>query len=551
MSFSLKTAHEKDNTPYTQINIASKTTMNFLKQRFSFLQNSFISGEAHYQAQLMLRTAKGDKRPNTLSVSSDLSGIAINLPQPLGKTADTSLPFKMSVTLNPEQPVKMFMTYGKIFSGALLLNRENQLLKLFSVNLHLGSGSTQVSDQKGIFIDGYLPTFDWQVWKNYFDNTQDAIAQKRPGALAEIIKDQLQNVNIKIGKINVLGQPLSDIKILIQPAEDGWQIGLDSMRIAGQLLLPNDITEGITGKFKRLYLIKDKSLNEKTKTFNPASIPPLDIQTDNFQYGDQYFGSVNLISNPIQQGMNIRQFIINSPLLYASMNGSWKMNSQGVSTSHLIGLAKTNNLDHLLKSLNIHSSLVGTDGKFSFDFTWPGPVYSPAIKNVTGDMNVKLGKGWIVDLGESTNAKLNLGRLLTLLSINRLLVMNFDDLSQKGYGFDTMEGKLDLKSGQITMKDLLFDGSVARIISSGSINLVKETLDLDLTITPYLTSSLPIVATIAGGPIVGVATWVANKVFSKAVAKITTYYYSVTGSWHKPNVQEEYKGAKAPVEDAA
>ena len=546
----LNTVHKKENKPYTQVSVASRTTISFLQKRFKFLKNAFISGSANYKAVLNLHTAKNDDQPNLLSVSSNLQGININLPYPLGKVTAKKVPFNMSVSLSPDQPVMLNINYGKIFSTALFFKRAENQLNLFSADLHLGGAGASIKNQSGIFIDGYLPKFDWKVWKQYFDSNKNTISQHKPDALAEKFKDKLQKINIKVGKTAILGQPLSNIKVQVEPTEDGWKIGLDSLRIAGQLLLPNNISQGITGRFKRLYLVEKKSKTKTTKKIDPTTIPPLDIQADNFQYGAQYFGAINLLSSPIKNGIKIRQLIINAPLLYTSMTGSW-LKTGAVQHSHIRGEAKTKNLDRLLKALNIHSSLVGTDGRATFDLDWPGPFYSPTLKTSSGQIKVKLGKGWIVDLGESTTAKLNLGRLLTLLSINRLLVMNFDDLSQKGYGFDTMEGTLNLKAGKISMKKLLFDGSVARIISSGSINLINKTLDLDLAITPYLTSSLPIVATIAGGPIAGVATWVASKLFSQAVAKITTYDYAVTGPWHKPNVHEKYEGAKAPVSEAS
>ncbi len=53
-----------------------------------------------------------------------------------------------------------------------------------------------------------------------------------------------------------------------------------------------------------------------------------------------------------------------------------------------------------------------------------------------------------------------------------------------------------------------------------------------MTITFYITSNIPVISTIAGGPIVGAAAWVFNKIFGGMVNKITSQAYRVRGSWH-------------------
>jgi uncharacterized protein YhdP len=70
----------------------------------------------------------------------------------------------------------------------------------------------------------------------------------------------------------------------------------------------------------------------------------------------------------------------------------------------------------------------------------------------------------------------------------------------------------------------------------GKIGLAEKDYNLTLKIFPNVTSSLPLVATIAAGPVAGVATWLADKIFSHQVKKMTEIHYNVTGSWSKPNM---------------
>jgi uncharacterized protein YhdP len=129
------------------------------------------------------------------------------------------------------------------------------------------------------------------------------------------------------------------------------------------------------------------------------------------------------------------------------------------------------------------------------------------------------------------------GRLLNLLSIQsipRRLSLDFSDLFQKGYSFDSLKADFTLKDGGAFTNNMQFNGPIARVDIAGEIGLAGKNVDIQLNVTPYVTSSLPVVAAIAGGPVVGMATWMVDKVVSGQVSKVATHEYRVTGSWMNP-----------------
>ena len=82
------------------------------------------------------------------------------------------------------------------------------------------------------------------------------------------------------------------------------------------------------------------------------------------------------------------------------------------------------------------------------------------------------------------------------------------------------------------------DGPVANIKISGDLNVLDRWYDLELKVYPYITASLPVVATIAGGPLAGVATWAANHMINQGMQQISGYTYQITGPWQQPVVQQ-------------
>jgi uncharacterized protein YhdP len=200
------------------------------------------------------------------------------------------------------------------------------------------------------------------------------------------------------------------------------------------------------------------------------------------------------------------------------------------------GDIESNNIMPLLTALNVHSGLIIEEGSAQFNLIWPNVIYRLDIQHAVGDVYMHLGKGQITGIGEKANQTMNLGRILTLLSVNRLFTGGFSDLFQDGYSFNKMQGSLRLHDGKMAIKSLNFNGSVASIDILGDVNMLTHNLNLRLAITPYITSSVPVVAGIIGGPVIGVAAFLANKVLGKVVDQIATYRYVVTGGWQHPKI---------------
>nr|WP_251365750.1 AsmA-like C-terminal region-containing protein [Coxiella-like endosymbiont of Rhipicephalus sanguineus] len=53
---------------------------------------------------------------------------------------------------------------------------------------------------------------------------------------------------------------------------------------------------------------------------------------------------------------------------------------------------------------------------------------------------------------------------------------------------------------------------------------------------PNITSTLPLLVGLAGGPLAGVITWIANQVLAPHVGKAAEVNYHIVGSWNKPVV---------------
>ncbi len=185
------------------------------------------------------------------------------------------------------------------------------------------------------------------------------------------------------------------------------------------------------------------------------------------------------------------------------------------------------------------ASITAEQAHIRFNLQWPGAPYEINTTRLRGNFSFKASNGQIVDIGSSAEAKVSFGRLLTFLSLQSLgrrLKLDFSDLKAKGFDFTELQGHFTLSNGNAFTRDVTIEGPVATIAMTGRIGLLAKDYDLTIKIVPHFTSSLPVIVGLAGGPIAGVITWVANAVLGSTVQKIAETTYHMTGSWGKPEV---------------
>ena len=283
------------------------------------------------------------------------------------------------------------------------------------------------------------------------------------------------------------------------------------------------------------------SSDTKTKSsINPGDVPPLDLRFKNFIYGDKPFGAVSLLTAPGQNVLQIKRLNLDVANTHLLATGQWQQAGQGHQTT-LNGNLQSDNIGAALKTWRVTGSVLGGRGTTAFALSWPSAAHDFNAKQLNGNFSLAFGKGSIIDIGQSKEAEMGVGRILNLLSLQsipRRLTLDFSDLTQKGFPFDEMKGNFSIQNGNAFTSNAYLHGPIAKVEIKGRIGLGNKDYNLLMMTTPYLTSSLPIAATIVGGPIVGAATWLGDKVLGGIVNKIATSTYSVKGSWDNPVIEK-------------
>jgi uncharacterized protein (TIGR02099 family) len=530
MTLSIRTTHQRGER-FTAFDINSMLNMHTVEQYFTLPKLDFLTGATCFNAHLTLNS----NNDATLKIRTDLEGVAVDLPKPFAKTAEIKTPFTVDMKLMAGAAPKIKISYENLWKLFLSYQKQNAQNKLETVVIHFGPGIASLPTTSGIYVQGMLRHFYWDEWQPVL---QKYIFTKTNATTSEPAALQLEDINLFIDRLTGFKQIVEQAEIHVTAGSTAWTAQLVSPQIDGQLVIPHAATSPYVGQFKTLYLRALTKGGGDVNQFDPANMIPINIHADNFQYGTKNYGAVTLQAHPIANGMQIQQLQITNSDLSLSTSGSWTRVA-GKDVSSFTGELSTDNLGKLLLQQEVTDHMSGGKGQVNFILSWSASPADFTAKILRGDVTLDFKNGAIIGLSQSTNEKIGVGRVLNALSIQNIydrLTFQNKSIDSDGFNFNEMKGTLTFKNGDIFTNDAYINGQVAQIYINGRIGLNKEDFDLLIKVIPYLTSSLPVIATIVGTPVLGAITWAADKVVNAGIEKMVVYQYRITGPWEDPVV---------------
>lgn len=466
--------------------------------------------------------------PVILKINSNLVGMSLALPHEYAKQANEARNFTSEIILpEQQQPLKIRVSYGDLLSAAMILNHKKEGFNLHSVALQLGKGVPAWPEDAGLYITGNFDKLDGEKVTEYLDQSDQT----------NLTGLKLRDINVYAKVANIFGQDLKDVTVRAQPTQNAWNVKINSANVNGNITLPQRFSpQGlISAQFQKLN-IQPVSTAIMPSQINVKSLPSISINADNVSYNNIPLGQVTLKASSNANGLAIDTLRILSSRMDLQAAGSWTEK-----TTRLQGYVNSRRLSDLLDSFGfkVHNFVAG-NANLNFDLNWLGTFYAPSLASMNGRATLNVGAGRIVDVGEEGGAKMDLGRMLSIFSLQsipRRLSLDFSDVFQKGYSFDSIKGDFLFQDGNAYTNNFRFNGPLAAVFINGRIGFGVKDYDLILSITPHvssMTSGLPVAATIIGGPVGGVAAFAVNTVLGSAMSQAATHSYAVRGPWSNP-----------------
>lgn len=199
------------------------------------------------------------------------------------------------------------------------------------------------------------------------------------------------------------------------------------------------------------------------------------------------------------------------------------------------------NFNSLLEYLGYQDKLVANKAFLEVKANWPVANGSVDIADIQSTIDIQITNGILNVSSNMQKQSKYLAKLISLLNVSaipRRLSLDFDDITGDNLVFDSLAGVINLANNTYTTDNLNIISTNAALDIKGSFSSIDHKVQAELAVTPHITGGLPIVAAIAGGPVVGLAALAAKTLIGKNLNKLSTKHYAITGTSDNPAINE-------------
>jgi len=446
------------------------------------------------------------------------------------------------------------VTLGSVLRGQVNIESGANGPTLGRAAVTFGGGPSEpaLSDTQVLNTGGKIERLDLAGWLKLYT----------PDKNTKPLANFLRSAKFEVARIDYLGLSFLDVAVDLAASDAGWRIGVGGPNVAGTISIPTaaDAAEPWKMEFKRLKFltsVAEAPSGEKTAAdpggassgganpgaANPRRIPAINFHSAETIWDERQIGDVQARLAKLEDGIGLKQLTATGASYTVNAEGEWRGKDAGL--GRLEGTLTSTDVGATLKQLGYAAVIEAKTGKMDFDMSWVGAPTADALKDATGHIQVALDKGQI------TGLKPGAGRMVGLASVAALprrLALDFSDLTDKGFAFDSVRGDFDLREGSAFTDNVLVKGPAAEIGLIGRVGLKNKDYDQTAVVTGNVSSSLPLAA-FAAGPVIGGAVLIFTQVFKQPLKGLARGYYRITGNWDNPTV-ERIKSADAAAATA-
>ncbi|AOE50513.1 YhdP family protein [Kangiella sediminilitoris] len=463
----------------------------------------------------------------SLILRSDLKGTLIEGPSWLSKSKSAAASF-LATLFQTEGRIQSRTIYRDTVSAQLNFSQSNpeDINGVIALG-ELATNSIQVPPQ-GVAIQGFFPEIHSYEWIN-------SLQMKKEGDF--FWPKWIDHIAVRTDLFTVAGQSLHEVSLTDSLLDDeSVRFNVSAKEGNGSLTL---FTDG------RKHVVVD-SLDIELQPFSSLSESELDLQKDALdKWQLECFsckingidtGKLTLVSTKEGDAVVLKGDSQIKGQLAAYLEGRWQDDQSAVNIRFT-----TQDTGALLKRWGYGDGLKETEATGSIALSWPGGFHDISLETLNGNISLDTGPGAVKELSDR---QARVFSLFSLQSVRRRLSLDFSDLFEDGFFYDTMRGVFTIKNGVVHSDDVFINGTAADVEVKGSIDLVEQTVDQNVTVVPKLGSSLPVLAGWAIEPTTGLIMLLVNKIFEPVIDVVVSIEYKVTGDLANPEVVELSKKSK-------
>ena len=554
-----------------------------------------LSGSAPYTLTLGLRRGHPE-----LHVNSTLQGMAVNLPAPLGKSAETTLPvrFENALTRDSLAPGARLHETLSFELGRLaavtyvrdLSTPEPQVVR-GTIAVGLSPGESVVMPQEGVSANVQLPQISVEAWKEALERlaggqapapapaastAPNVSAPSRADFSASAQSYMPSVIALRARELSFEGRTLHHL--VVGGSRDGriWRANVDAEELNGYIEYrqPQNTGSGrLHARLARLNIAAAAAGQVETLLEQQTgNIPALDVVVDEFELKGRRLGrleidAVNRGAGTVAREGGIREWRLNKltlsmPEVTFTATGNWaEVGAQAAAPggprregrpderrrTAVKFKVDINDAGLALARFGMKDVVRRGSGAMEGTVAWIGSPLAFDYPTLSGTFNVN------VENGQFLKADPGLAKLLGVLSLQSLprrLALDFRDVFSEGFTFDFVRGDIAIEQGIAATNNLQMKGVNAAVLMEGKADIARETQDLKVLVVPEINAGTASLVATAINPAIGLATFLAQYFLREPLSRAATQEFQVDGTWTDPRIRRVPRSGTGPTEAA-
>ncbi len=541
---------------------------------------SHLFGTAPYSVSV--RGAKGTLP--TVSASSDLTGLALDLPAPLGKPLGTPMPFSFEVRplrigeggdaattsestgtgTGTGARARADLRLGPV-EAAYVVERVERLERAGAAGS--GHGVAVLQGAIGLNQPAVLPShgvsatlaadsLDADAWHTFVNElrTDRKPAPQQPSTDSPFRASQFMPSRIaaRVKSLKLTSREWSNVVIDANHEGASWQADLASDEVAGKVSWQPGDVDAPGGRLRaRLSKVAipaavGRDLLGQLTPSEKEHMPAIDLVVDDLKIREYDIGRLAVNARNLDEDgvpvWQVDQLDVSNPAAHLAATANWRT-SRRLGAEVDVDTPRRTIVDFkldvadagaLLDRFGLPRTVKAGSGSLAGKFLWRGGPTAIDYPTLNGRVTMDLHHGQILKVDPAV-AKL-LG-VLSLQSITRVLALNFRDVIGEGLPFKSATGTALVENGIARTDDFRLITAPMRADLSGAVDLAQETQRLRVVITPTISAGSAVIAATVVNPLLGLGALVANVALSQSISHAFSHDYSVTGSWSHPLVE--------------
>lgn len=474
--------------------------------------------------------------PVRVRINSDLEGVALDLPHPVGKTADETRPLEIRFPVT-DPTVRAQVDYGEAVDLTFAIDRRRPAAeRITGLRIDINQPRPEEAVQPGVRIAGHLDRLDLLPWLNLEQGGEHSPAPDP------------EWLELHVGELRVGRLSFRDQNVGVTAREDDWLFSLTGPDAEGEFRIPRgeSVTGPTIGRMRHLNIRPVESQDGDGFELLPHKWEPLDLTIGQVLHDDMSLGELNVQLRRWPDGIALTRLTLDGEGLSAELRGDWHLDPVTGTRGRLNGTLRVGDIQRALALFGFQPGVEGEQGRMEMDLDWAGASPDRLLSGLNGRVSLRL------DSGHLREVRPGAGRVFGLLSITALprrLFGDFRDVFGAGLRYDRIAGDFFLVDGDAFTANLRLDGPVVNVSASGRIGLVTRDYDQRVTVETPVGATLPMAGVLAGGASVGALMLVLSQVFSEPLSEIGSLEYRVDGSWEDPRLTPLNEETRRALED--